>query len=120
MFDLQDKFGIFAKDSDLLKAGANLKNVDRAEEDITSDFSKASFPEVAKGKIFSVEDSRFKSGGNVVSFPQTAIGVVIVHFKNGIINRATGSVVGPNHVLTAAHALWNRGMSNADNQITKI
>ena len=41
------------------------------------------------------------------SFPQTAIGIITVTFKSGQKVRGSGSLVGPNHVLTAAHLLYD-------------
>ncbi|KRX04073.1 Trypsin-like cysteine/serine peptidase domain [Pseudocohnilembus persalinus] len=119
MDDLQEKLGIFAKESQITKQAGNLKTL--LESEISKEihqFSKniPTYPEKIKNTLLSGKETRTKTGNVVDTFPKTAIGIVLAHFQNGNIIRGTGSLCGPNHVITAAHIF----KSSNNNKLTKV
>lgn len=45
--------------------------------------------------------------GDPSSIPARYVGQIVTFWKTGDISVATGALIGPSHVLTAGHAVWN-------------
>ncbi|KAL4509963.1 hypothetical protein ABPG72_010156 [Tetrahymena utriculariae] len=54
------------------------------------------------------QDERKRVGDQILEFPQTAIGYILAEFNDNTVQRGTGSMIGPNHVITAAHIIYDR------------
>lgn len=49
-----------------------------------------------------------KRVSNTSEYPWSTICKLRVAFKNGVVSEGTGTLIGPRHVLTAAHVVYNR------------
>lgn len=115
-------FGIYAKDSMIFKSSTNQRPYDKTNLQINAPIFQAQIPKEGHSHLLNKgADSRIKSGATSTSFPGSGIGFLHVCFKNGAKFKSTAAMIGPNHAITAAHAVFNRAGGSSDaNKIQTI